>query len=453
MRQIFQSSEYLPFAFFTDMDKIASNTPTDVSCDTAASELTPEFWKFVDDNRTANPAQLRLKWLGRKCDSAPLDYALAITQIECRQRFGKKLAETLARDPQFLFPDVLAGEQCTSDLLARWHATLTAGAQTVTDMTAGLGIDAWHVADGGAAVTAIEQRPAAAQALAYNGSRLVGQRLEALCGDSMELLAGGRLKGDVLFADPARRGDRGQRLFAITDCQPDMTQVLDMARGLFRKSVIKLSPMLDITATIAALDGITDIYAVGTRTECSEVVAVVNIEDAGDSLPTPSDHRQAQVSIHAVTLAADWDQARQLTATADGERQAPAPDYGMPHPGDVVVEPWPAVMKAALFKIICQKYGLHKVSPNTHVFWTDVSHDGLDEAGRQWRVEAVVDWQSRNIKRFKGQWPRAQVAVRNMGMTAEALAGRLGVREAPDTRVVGLTDNNGGKALLVLKPL
>ena len=73
------------------------------------TEYSQEFFDFIDKPRDDDPQKLRLKWAGKAAD---FDVALAITQIECRRKYARKLADTLARaHDRFIFPDTLAGEQ------------------------------------------------------------------------------------------------------------------------------------------------------------------------------------------------------------------------------------------------------------------------------------------------------------------------------------------------------
>lgn len=415
------------------------------------------FWQFVSSHLTDDCAALRLKYLGKTqakhpaqgtdgtADCTVSDYRLAITQIECRQRFGKKLTATLPRFDRFLFATVLAGEQCTSDTLAAWHATLVAPGLAVVDMTAGLGIDILHLASKAVTAVAVERQQALADALVWNAKGLGADNLTVLCGDSMELLAQRKLTGNVLFADPARRADDGARVFALADCEPDARRIVELARECgFARVILKLSPMLDITATARDLPACTDIYAVGTRTECKELVATVDLN--ADS-PTAND-----VNVHAVTLTGVDDES---PVTLSCPLQAlsgalPQPAAGMPKAGDWVTEPWPAVMKAAAYNVYCNEYGLTPVSANSHVFWS--TDKPATAAGQARRVIDVVPWQSRNIKRFKSRYPLAQVAVRNFGMSAEALRQRLDVRQGNGAvRVIGVTDAAGNRQLIVVE--
>ncbi len=56
------------------------------------------------------------------------------------QKSQKKLPDTL-KCKDFIFPTLLSEEQCTSDMLAEFHASLIDEGTTVADLTGGLGID------------------------------------------------------------------------------------------------------------------------------------------------------------------------------------------------------------------------------------------------------------------------------------------------------------------------
>ena len=113
-----------------------------------------DFFEWVREHIADNPSTLRLKY-SRSADG--FDYDAAITQIECRRKFGKKLAGTLAMFPDFYFPSVMSGEQATADIVATFHATLAERDMPMADLTAGLGIDVLHVADKVSSIVAVER--------------------------------------------------------------------------------------------------------------------------------------------------------------------------------------------------------------------------------------------------------------------------------------------------------
>lgn len=102
-------------------------------------KLTPQQIDWITAHSGDDTARLRLRHAGDP------GMAHAIMQIECRRKAARKLHDTLRNDG-FVFPTALSAEQCTSDNIAAYHASLIAPGETVLDMTAGLGIDAFHMA-------------------------------------------------------------------------------------------------------------------------------------------------------------------------------------------------------------------------------------------------------------------------------------------------------------------
>lgn len=401
----------------------------------------PALWRFVEDNIKADVARLRLKYHGIRSCNLGFDADAAICQVECRQRFGKKLSRTLQAFPHFWFDNVLSGEQCSSDLTAAFHATLIEPGARVADLTTGLGIDALHLAAEARSLVAVEQQPGLTAALAYNAAGLGLPQLTPVtdnCAAWLEKCAPGAL--DVAFIDPARRAADGSRVYGVADCQPDVTTLMPLISRAAGKLEVKLSPMLDIAAVIQQMPcRVQTVYTVGTATECKELVAVCLTHEEPDA---------AQTEVCAVTLSNTAGYQRiQQTLTAE-KNLSPTPT-AMPVVGGVVYEPFPAVMKSGLMRTFAEQYGLTKLHDNTHVFVASAPVDNIPATA--YRVAEVVPWQSKHIKRLRNRWPAAQVATRNFGITANALAAKLGVRSADSVRVLGVTGPQGQPLLLVLE--
>lgn len=399
---------------------------------------TPEFRQFVNDNRSADPSKLRLHYHG-KDDGDGIDYAFAITQIECRQKFANKLRDTLAANPDFIFPNELAGEQSTSDILATFHASLLQPGETVTDLTAGLGIDALHFARAGHDVLAVDRQEKVVDALKFNAATQNLCTITATHADCTELLAHTDIHSDVAFIDPARRSADGGRVYAIADCQPDVVAMLPRLRQHFKRLVIKLSPMLDVTQTMRDLGTeLQCVYITGTATECKEIVAVMLFG---------SDKPIDKCPIRCITVGTGHESA--LEFTRESELSVSSMSYAAPCVGDYVYELYPSAMKGAPFRTIQQRYsGLCKLSANTHIFFSREMISDFPGVAR--RVSAVIPWQSKNIKRLKSTLPQADVAVRNFGMSAADLQKKLGIRPGGSHRLLAVTDASNNRLLLVL---
>lgn len=393
-----------------------------------------EFWSFVNAHITDDVSTLRLR------NHGDADLSYAITQIECRQRFGKKLSQTLREYPRLLFANELCGEQSTSDDLARVHTAFLPQGCTVTDLTAGLGIDAMHAAVAGHAMTACERDEALAKALCRNAAGRGLELLRVLHGDSVEMLRDGALHGEVAFIDPARRGEDGRRLFGLADCSPNVVAMLPDFRRNFKMLIIKASPMIDIRGgMVDTLECVTDIYVIGTATQCRELVAVCDLKTSNVATGTQR--------IHALTLLADGESDFSFTMSEESGAQPP---FRTPVAGDVVYEPYPSVMKSGGYRTLAHRYGTSKVAADTHLYVHDGTIPGFP--GQAWRVLEVLPWQSRVLKRFKSRYPKISVAVRNFDMAAATLQSRLGVKEGDGRlKLIAVTAADGAKMLLVLE--
>lgn len=394
------------------------------------------MWTWIENNLAENPDRLRLKYHGAAAD---FDYATAILQIECRQRFGKKLSETLSRNPHFLFPAALSGEQSTSDRIARWHASMIPTGCRVVDLTAGLGIDAMHMARKAASVTAIERDPGIADALRVNSASLDNFTVvNADCTDFLANYDGPAF--DIAFIDPARRGERGQRLFALSDCAPDVTALLPAIFRIARRLIVKASPMLDPAQTISLLPGCTALYIIGTSTECKEIVADVAPDGAFADAACP---------ITAVNLAADGSQT-EITFTRQSEASAEV-NFSNPALGQYVLEPAPALMKAGCFNTLAAMTGASEISANTHVLLS--AGIPADFPGTVSEIIEIIPYRSREIKNIARRYPRLEIATRNFGMSAETLRRQLHVGAGGPFRMLAVTDRSASRIMLIVRPI
>lgn len=390
-------------------------------------DITSDFFAWIDAHRGDDTTKLRFKYGRERADE--------ILQIECRRKYASKLEDTLKTDPQFVFPTALAGEQSTSDRLARFHASLVHAGDRIADLTSGLGIDAMALArkagpDGH--VIAVERLENLADALRHNGRGL--SNLEVINMDCRTLLdtwAAEGLRLDCIFIDPARRAADGSRVFALDDCEPDVPAMLPLLRTVTRRLIIKASPMLDITHTLGRLEDVARVMVLGSPTECKELDIVC---DFG--------HAPAEPRIEAVTLGRDVDS--RFTFTRAEEAGAPAA-YGIPAAGDIVYDPYPAVMKAAPLRLLGARFGLTKLAANTHLWF---GHEAVEHfPGRAYRVDEVLPFMSKHIKRYASAHPRIGVTARNFDMTSDALRAKLRVADGPG-RLFAVTAFNTQKLLI-----
>ncbi|MDE5567329.1 MAG: class I SAM-dependent methyltransferase [Muribaculaceae bacterium] len=391
-----------------------------------------KFWEWVEHHMNDNPIKLRLKYAAAKDG---FDYDEAITQIECRRRFGKKIAETLSSTPKFYFPNKLSGEQSTSDRLAEFHTSLIKG-KTMIDLTAGLGIDVLHCSRICDSATAIERSQKLTDALVYNSAQAGCGNITVICGDCRDIIKGSDIIYDTVFIDPARRATDGGRVFSLNDCEPDVTAMLTELERMCKRLVVKMSPMLDISHTIGILKGCIRVITLGNTTECKELIAVKDFDEK-DNEPAVID---------AVTLVDG--KIISFSYTNEEEHIAATPTYSLCASGEYFYEPYPSVMKTGASKLLANRYGLDAFHPNSRLYHSQNLVE--DFPGTVFKIEKVIDFSSKFLKRFKNEYPKINIATRNFGMGAEELKKKLGVKDGGEKRLMGLCDNNNARKLIVL---
>lgn len=374
-----------------------------------------EFFRFVESNRLIAPDTLRLRYAG--ANSWNFDPGFAIDQIESRRKTCKKLPAFL-RNEKTLFPAVVSSEQASDQGVAAFHGRLAAGSDRVADLTAGLGIDAMAMADVCGSVCAVELDPLRHAVLEYNVDLLGKKNVTAVCADCFDWLRE-QNRLDLIFIDPARRGENNRRTYAFADCQPDIPANIRLLLDKADRILIKASPLLDIRAVLGQLENVTRIWAVGRHGECKELLIELRRDGVLESVSA------VDVDIHGngeefVVPTGELTSAEVRYADFD-------PAYGM-----WVYEPSAVMMKIGAWGEICRRWPeLMKVGRNSHLFVSRTKIDGFP--GKQLAVEDVV--KAKDLRRFKGGM--ANVVTRNYPLTSAELRKKAGVREGGHAFIIG----------------
>jgi 16S rRNA G966 N2-methylase RsmD len=381
---------------------------------------------WINEHLNDDPLKLRLKYRGE-------DYDNAITQIECRKKTAKKLHKTI-QNKGFYFPSSLSAEQSTSDDIADIHASLISHGKKVIDLTSGLGIDVFHIAPKASHVTAIEINETTANALSHNARVLGLENISVVNTNCIDYIANCTETYDCAYIDPARRGEKGERTYALHDCSPNVVEMLPAIKKMCRHLIIKMSPMLDITNTIRELhEGVKKILVIGTKAECKELVAVIDFNYSGDYT----------IEAHTVGLPV-------ISFKREEETNAIV-SYSTPSQGAYLIEPHPVIMKAAPIKLISERFHAHKLHANTHLYISETPID--NSIGESYKIIEVIPWASSALKKVSAKYPQINVAVRNLGISADALKKKLKVKDGGNLRLMGVTMQNNEKALIILEPI
>lgn len=359
-----------------------------------------------------------------------IDVAFAVEQIASRRQIREKLPMWYANDA-LLFPSKISAEQCSSEQTASYKQRLVKEGDSLCDLTGGLGIDSYYFSRQVGHVTYIERFPAYCEAAQNNFAALKADNITIVEGDSTELVAG--LPGfDVFYIDPARRGEGNKRVYALTDCEPDLPALLP---ELFRhapKVIAKLSPMADIRMTLDLLPGTTEIHVLSVKNECKELLFIVE-----------RDAETASPAIHCInfnnngteesfTFSLQEEQGEELHLA----RQLKSYFY----------EPNASLLKAGAFKSTAARFGLEKLHVSSHLYTSDERKD--DFPGRSFIVEEVYPFSGKLCKTLHKDIPQANITVRNFPLSVDELRKRTKIADGGDVYLFATTLADGSKILV-----
>ncbi|MDR3266137.1 MAG: SAM-dependent methyltransferase, partial [Tannerella sp.] len=162
-----------------------------------------------------------------------IDVKFVAEQISARKIIKDKLT-SWHENGDLIFPSALSAEQCSSELTALYKQRLVNKEDIVCDMTGGLGVDAYYFSQKAHKVIYIERNTEYCKAAINNFQSLNAANIEVLNKDSIQIFQLHSLysfppeisiQNPVLYIDPSRRGNGNKRLYALKDCEPDLTEI------------------------------------------------------------------------------------------------------------------------------------------------------------------------------------------------------------------------------------
>lgn len=350
-----------------------------------------------------------------------------------RQQQGQQLAEQKlplwAATEGIEYPHHLSLEQCSSQLTASYKASLVNDndnktLHSMTDLTGGFGVDAAIMGRLFTKLTFVEKDAELCRLARHNLPLLGVNQVEVVNSDCQDYLPT-LPHQNLIFIDPARRDKNGCRTFAISDCTPDVSALNQLLLEKADCLMIKLSPMLDITAALRQLQGVTQVHIVSVQGECKEILVLLN-DNENENSPLMVCVDITREGIQRFCFTREDEQQAQCTYT--------------PEVGAYLYEPNASLMKASPFRSLAQHYHLQKLHPNSHLY---TSMEWIpDFPGRQFRVEDVLPFNKQATKQIS-QLRQANISVRNFPATVADLRKRFHLADGGDTYlfVTTLADN------------
>ena len=239
--------------------------------------ISPETRQFINEHQSDDVRNLALQ--ARKYPD--VDIPAAITQIAGRQIAAEKIPSWKEID-DIWYPKHLSLEQCSSEITARYKASLLQG-ESLADLTGGFGIDCSFLATGFRSATYVERQTELCAIAAHNFPALDLNHISVRNDDGVAYLEA-MSPVDCIFLDPARRNEHGGKTVAISDCEPNVAKLEGLLLSKANRIMIKLSPMLDLSQALKELPHTQEVHIISVNNECKELLLLLG-QTAPEEIP------------------------------------------------------------------------------------------------------------------------------------------------------------------------
>ena len=429
----------------------------------------------------------QLAFLGSKYPEVDMPFAL--DQIRGRKMARVKLPRWASLEG-IIYPPHISMEQCSSESTALYKAELAArllglpasssGTEMkaeseieFVDLTGGFGVDFSYIAARlGVKSMYVERQAHLCEAAKENFGRLGLKNAIVKNGDGIEVLHSFLPKKDdaastddslgitydqplsllktklglkLIFIDPARRDDAGNKVVSLKDCTPDVTVLQEEMLSKADYVIIKLSPMLDWHRAISELSHVREVHIISVNNECKELLLVLSARNMGDMEASSADgevKHAGNLRIYCVNDAQSF-VCDELDMESSPVRIAPPVLEEMQY----LYEPNASLMKAGCFGALSDRYDARMLSKNSHLFVSQAPIEAFP--GRSFRIIAISSFNKKELKRHLSGITKANIATRNFPLSVAELRKRLKLKDGGETYIFATTLSDESHILVI----
>lgn len=326
------------------------------------------------------------------------------------------------------------------------------------DLTGGLGVDFSYIASRlGVKSMYVERQDHLCEAAKENFGRLGLKNAIVKNGDGIEVLHSFASKKEaaaseslgitedqpqsllktnlglkLIFIDPARRDDAGNKVVSLKDCTPDVTLLQKEMLSKADYVIIKLSPMLDWHRAVSELNCVQEVHIISVNNECKELLLVLSARNMGN------------LRIYCVNDAQSF-VCEESDMESSSVKIAPFTLEEMLY----LYEPNASLMKAGCFGVLSERYDARMLSKNSHLF---VSREPIAVfPGRSFRIIAISSFNKKELKRHLSGITKANIATRNFPLSVAELRKRLKLKDGGETYIFATTLSDESHVLVIME--
>ncbi|MBL0741780.1 THUMP-like domain-containing protein [Chryseolinea lacunae] len=386
--------------------------------------LSPTVQHFVREHERDDVKTLLLKH--RDVNGVPM--GVVADQITGRKKAKEKIP-LLYETEGIVYPPGINLEQSSSQKTAlfknRWLNFL-ASKNLCVDLTGGFGIDSLFFSHIFAAVHYVEPNHNLLTIVQHNHRQLKAVNITHHPSTAEDFLlkfasptSDVKGKADLVYIDPSRRNKANQKVFSLTECEPDITLLQSSVFEITDHLLVKTSPLLDLQQGLKELKHVKNIVVVAVENECKEVLFFCERNFSGEAV------------IETVNMMKNDDEL--FSFSLSEEREA-AVIYG--EPLQYLYEPNAAILKAGAFKSIAQKFQLHKLHASTHLYTASTRLDFFP--GRIFEIVAHVKPSAKLLSPFFPEG-KANITTRNYPLSVDELKKKTGLSDGGHDYLIGFS--------------
>lgn len=235
----------------------------------------------------------------------------------------------------------------------------------------------------------------------------------------------------IIFIDPARRDDAGNKVVSLKDCTPDVTILQEEMLLKADYVIIKLSPMLDWHRAVSELSHVREVHIISVNNECKELLLVLSARNMGGNL-----------RIYCINDAQSF-VCDELDMESSSVKIAPSTLEDMQY----LYEPNASLMKAGCFGVLSERYDARMLSKNSHLFVSQAPIEAFP--GRSFRIIAVSSFNKKELKRHLSGITKANIATRNFPLSVAELRKRLKLKDGGETYIFATTLSDESHVLVI----
>ena len=351
-------------------------------------------------------------------------------QVLSRKKIQKKLP-TLFNCKEIIYPISLSLEQSSSEITANYKASLIKG-KTFVDLTTGMGIDSLFIAKQFEQGILIERNKELAEIDLHNFFVLNQTNVKIAAGiDSIDFINQFNEQVDLIYIDPARRNELGNKVVSLSEYEPNVISILDRLFTISTNILIKTSPLLDISKALIELKFIKEVHVISVDNECKELVFQLEKEYDND--------------IKITTINFDKKGNQLFEYLLKDEKHCIA-EFDAPL--KYLYEPNASIMKAGAFKMIGEQLGLKKLHTHTHLYTSD--HLVENFPGRTFKIEGFSKFDKKEVAQILPEM-QANIAVRNFPISTNEVKKKFGITDGGDIYLFVTTNYKNEKIILFNK--